>query len=132
MATPAQIRQAVDDRLAALWSAIQTKEAAYAAAHGGRYWQGRRTHSVIPADGGAALPDIGVTTPTDQPDPWPAALRQVAMEMALQIETYDGPAGVGYAATVFVRINGVVWERAAQVGPETWRQHGWRQSDLPP
>lgn len=125
MATPAQIRQAVDDRLAALWTAIQNKEAAYYAANG-KYWQGLRTMSAIPADGATALPDIGTATPTDQPDPWPAALRQVAMEMALQIDVYDGPSGVGYVATVSVRINSRVWERAAQVGPETWRQHGWQ------
>lgn len=132
MATPAQIRQAVDDRLAALWTAIQNKEAQYAAAHGGRYWQGRVTHSVIPADGATATPDIGTATPTDQPDPWPLALRQVAMEMALAINCYSGPQGDGYVATVFVSINGTVWRRAAQVGPETWRQHGWQSGVTSP
>lgn len=132
MATPAQIRQAVDDRLASLWTAIQNKEAQYAAAHGGRYWQGRVTHSVIPADGATATPDIGTASPTDQPDPWPLALRQVAMEMALRIDTYAGAQGNGYVATVFVVINGTVWRRAAQMGPETWRAHGWQSGVTSP
>ena len=131
MATPAQIRQAVDDRLAALWTAIQNKEAAYYAANG-KYWQGLRTMSAIPADGATALPDIGTATPTDQPDSWPLALRQVAMEMALRIDTYAGAQGNGYVATVFVSINGTVWRRAAQVGPETWRQHGWQSGVTSP
>jgi hypothetical protein len=129
MATPAQIRAAVDSRLATLWAAIQAKEQAYFDAHG-HYWQGLRTHSVVPADGETALPNVGTATPTDQADPWPAALRGVAMEMAIQIDVYDGPAGVGYQATVFVMIAGNTWTRTAQVGPEAWRVSGWAQAGI--
>lgn len=126
MPTAVEVRQAVDNRLANLWNAIQAKEAAYLAANG-RYWQGLRTHSVAPADGATATPDVGTRTPTDQPDPWPAAVRNTGMEMALRIDTYDGPLGQGYQATVWVAIQGEVWGRTAQVGPETWRAAGWRR-----
>lgn len=128
MATPAQIRQAVDDRLTALWNAIQNKQDNYAANHGGKYWQGLRTHSIDPADGTAVLPSIGTACPTDQPgQPWPNAILTTPIEMSLQIDCYDGPQGKGYQATVTVTISGNTWIRTAQVGPETYRAHGWRQ-----
>lgn len=126
MATLAQVRQAVDTRLAQLWATIQARQDAYAAAHGGRYWQGLRTATITPADGVAALPDVGNATPTDQPQAWPSAILTTPLEMALQIDVYDGPLGAGYAATVQVQYNGTLYERAAQVGPETWRAFGWR------
>lgn len=125
MATPAQIRDAVDARLATLWAAIQNKEDTYAANHAGRYWQGLRTHTVTPADGVTITPNIGTRTPSDQPDPWPLAIRNATLPMALQVDVYDGPEGVGYVATVTVAINGQDFQRSAQVGPETWRAKGW-------
>jgi hypothetical protein len=128
MATLAQIRDAVDARLANLWPAIQTRQATYAANHNGRYWQGLRTHSVNPAEGNTVLPNIGTTCPTDQPgEPWPLSIRQTPIEMAAVIDVYDGPLGVGYQANVFVAVLGNVYTRTAQVGPETWRTQGWRQ-----
>lgn len=126
MATLAQIRHAVDAKLAALWTTIQTRQDAYAAAHDGRYWQGLRTHTITPVDGVKALPDVGNATPTDQPVAWPAAILTTPLEMALQIDVYDGPAGQGYVATVQVDVLGQTYERAAQVGPEAWRAYGWR------
>lgn len=129
MATLAQIRNAVDAKLASLWGTIQTRQDAYAAAHDGRYWQGLRTATITPVDGVAVLPDVGQNTPTDQPVAWPAAILTVPLAMALQIDVYDGPAGQGYVATVQVSVLGQTYERAAQVGPETWRQYGWRLVD---
>lgn len=128
MATLAEIRDAVDARLATLWTTIQSREDTYAAAHNGRYWQGLKTHSVNPADGATALPNIGLVCPTDQlGQPWPLAIRNTAIEMAIVIDVYDGPFGVGYQATVYVTVLGNTYFRTAQVGPETWRQAGWAQ-----
>ena len=128
MATLAQVRNAVDAKLATLWATVQAREDAYAAAHNGRYWQGLRTHTLAPADGVTVLPDIGNATPTDQAQAWPAAILTTPLEMTLQIDVYDGPLGVGYVATVQVSYAGTLYERAAQVGPETWRQYGWRKA----
>ena len=130
MATPTQIRKAVDDKLDTLWAAIQSKEENYASSHNGRYWQGLITRSIIPADGASELPDVGTKTPTDQPDPWPLALRNTSMPMTITIDVYDGPLGKGFAATVKVSILGKVWSRTAQVGPETWRAMNW--TDITP
>lgn len=128
MATPAQTRNAVDQRLADLWPVIQAKQDAYAAAHGGRHWQGLRSRSIAPADGATELPDVGSTCPTDQPgQPWPAAILSTPMEMALRIDCYESAAGNGYQATVWVTIGANTWTRRAQVGPEPWRVFPWRQ-----
>ena len=126
MATLQEIRDAVDAKLATLWTAIQAKEDAYFLANG-RYWQGLRTHTVIPTEGTETLPSVGVVTPTDQPDPWPVALRTATLPMSLQIDVYNGPEGLGYQATVTVSVLGRYYRRAAQVGPETDRAYGWRE-----
>jgi hypothetical protein len=125
--TLAEIRDAVDSRLATLWAAIQSRQTAYMAAHNGKAWQGLRTHSVIPSDGATATPDIGTRCPTDQlGSSWPLAIRNTAMEMALEISPYEAPDGTGYQATVWVTVAGTTWTRTAQVGPEVWRTQGWR------
>lgn len=125
--TRQQVQDAVDAKLATLWAAIQTKQDAYAAAHGGRYWQGLKTHTVTPADGTETTPDVGTRVPTDQPSVWPSALRNTAMPMAIQIDVYDGVLGPGYTATVFVTVAGTTYSRTANSGPETWRTQPWAQ-----
>jgi len=126
MPTLQAIKDAVDARLVTIWGLVQTKEAAYAAAHGGRYWQGLRSHAVNPADGALVLPTIGTTCPVGQPgDPWPAAARTTAIEMAVQVDCYRSPDGDGYQATVTVDVLGTTYSRTQQVGPETWRTEAW-------
>ncbi len=126
MATPAQIRASVDAKFDALKSAVQTKQTAYFATHG-RYWQGLRTHALTPNDGAETLPDVGATSPTDQPDPWPSGIRGQALPMALVIDVYDGPFGHGYSATLDVTISGTTYRRIFNVGGETWRARAWTQ-----
>jgi hypothetical protein len=122
--TLVEIKDKIDARLSALWSAIQAKEAAYYAAHG-HYWQGLKTHTVYPADGNDTAPDVGTTAPTDQPDAWPAAITKTALPMALQVDVYDGPSGQGYVVHLHVTVNSKHYCRTAQVGPETSRVQGW-------
>ena len=125
MATLQEIRDAVDAKLAGLWSAIQNKQDAYFLANG-RYWQGLRTHTIVPTEGNETLPSVGTTVPADQPDPWPVAIRNQTLPMALQIDVYDSPQGKGYQATVLVKVLGQLYRRVAQVGPETDRASGWQ------
>lgn len=126
MPTAQQIRNAIDARLALMWVAIQSRENTYYA-NNGHYWQGVRTHTTYPTDGGEVLPDVGNNTPTDQPTAWPAALLANPIPMALEIDVYDGPLGKGYQATVYVTISGKTWSRSAQVGPEIYRTRGWHE-----
>lgn len=126
MATLAQIRAAVDARLVALWPAVVAKQDAYAANHGGRFWQGLVTHGVNPSEGNTALPTIGTLCPSDQlGEPWPVAVRNTAIEMAVRCDCYDGSQGTGYAVTVWVAVLGTVYSRTQQAGPETWRTEAW-------
>lgn len=127
--TPAQVRTQVDTWLANRWATVQTKQAAYLAKTG-RYFQGLRTHTVLePADGVELAPDNVLVKPTDQVERWADVITLPAtMPCVLRIDTYDGPAGKGYVATVRVKLAGSWWERAQQVGPETYRTHAWRQA----
>ena len=47
----------------------------------------------------------------------------------LRIDVYDGPLGQGWAATLQVLYSGTVYERTANVGPETWRTSTWHVAD---
>lgn len=130
MATVAAVQQQVDTALATIWATIQTREAAYFA-NVGRYAQLLFTHSVPPADGATALPDIGTTVPYYEPASaaWPLAIRTSLLPFRLAVDQYIGPNGVGYVGVVQVLINGNIWERAAQVGPDTYLAHGWMRLD---
>jgi hypothetical protein len=132
--TLAQTRNAVDARLADLWTnQIVPRQAAYAAAHGGRFWQG-----IVIADLDA-LPDnptgtgeVAEVVPdltrraADHPS-WQAANVNLGatVPMALAIHTYDGPQGRGYVGQVWVRHNGTTYTRAQNSGPEAWRTRPW-------
>ena len=126
MATPQQIRDACDTKLSALQSAITTRQTNYAAAHGGRFWQGLLTHAVTPADGTELPPTVGVICPSDQQGaPWPNAILTSTLPMALRVDCYEGPGGLGYTATLIVKIGARVFTRTFNVGPEAGRAQGW-------
>lgn len=132
MPTITAVRNAVDARLATLWSVIQTRQDTYYAAHG-RYFQGKRTAASEPANTGAgslqtAVGDLLADHPADQRETWLDFLPELdglAVEMVLTIDVYHGPEGQGYVGTVRVSHNGTIYERAAQSGPETWRAAAW-------
>ena len=133
MPTISAVRTAVDNRLATLWSIVQTRQDAYYATHG-RYFQGKRTASVEPANTGAgslqtAAADLLSDRPTDQVHTWLDFLPELnglAIEMVLTIDVYESVDGWGYVGTVRVSHNGTIYERAANHGPETWRAFAWR------
>jgi len=126
MATRAAIQANVDASLNGLLVAIQNKQDAYSAAHGGRMWQGIRTHSVTPADDNATAPTIGLTCPVGQPgEPWPASVRSGNKRHATRCDCYRGPTGDGYQVSVFVTILGVEYARTINFGPETYRDQAW-------
>lgn len=129
MATPAQIRAACDTAVTNAWAAITAKQDAYFAANGS-YWQGYRSHSVTPADGATATPDIGTATPSDLVgQPWPAAIRSSSLPCSLEIHRYQTPRdGWGWLAIVSVTILGATWQKVQNgAGPETWRTTPWVQ-----
>lgn len=130
MATPAQIRTQVDNKLAQLWASIQTKQDNYLATHG-TYWQGLKTHTVYPADGNTSIPNVGSNSPSYQNDPWPNAILIQSLPMAIEIHQYIGPNGRGYVGFVYVTIAGNTFYRSQDSGPEPWRTQGWTQLIAP-
>ena len=134
MPTLAQLRNAVDARLATLWTnQVLPRQAAYFAAHG-RYWQGIVTTdrinlpNTLTADAAAAemVPDK-TRKPTDQNENWTDAglPLEATIPMGLCIDVYDGPLGMGYVGVVVAKHNGTIYSRAQNFGPETWRTLPW-------
>lgn len=132
MPTLAQIQTAIDTRLANQWSILVQVQNNYFAAHG-RYAQGLRTHSIIPSEGNEATADRLNARPTDQAESWNdlAAANGFSFPATniatVQITPYVSPLGQGWQAVLTVRVGNNLYKRAGQVGPETWRAHGWRR-----
>lgn len=126
MATLVQIQANVDASLNGLLVAIQNWQDVYQAGHGGRTWQGLKTHATNPADDNATAPSIGTGCPIGQPgEPWPSSVRSGNKKHATQCDCYRGPSGDGYQLTVFVTVLGVEYARTINFGPETYRAQGW-------
>lgn len=139
MPTLNQVRNAVNSRLADLWTnQVQPRQATYFG-NRGRYWQGIVTTNVdvLPANNDA---DVGVAEvtpdvsrkPTDQAESWSGASINLgsSIPMALQIDVFDGPNGRGYVGIVYARHNGNLYTRAQEahepgVTGEPWRTHDW-------
>lgn len=126
MPTPDEIRAAIDTLLVACIVEVETKQQQYKAAQD-RHWQGLRTHSTIPADGADTIPDrlhikpSGVTASWDE-----MGANLVTTKSCLTVDEYQGPQGAGWVLTAMVRLGGVLWQRAIQRGPETWREQAWQ------
>lgn len=131
MATQAQVRTRVDAWLADKWPTLVARQQNFFA-NKGRYWQGLKTHTIDPAhtngaDGDAA-PDRLDANPSDEFENWRNVFPSwdgSPLPCALQVDTYSGPSGVGWVATVFIRYNGTLYSRSQNVGPETYRTEPW-------
>lgn len=132
--TLVQVRNRIDTFLTNHWNLVVTRENTYASNHGGNYWQGLISHSIVPSHTGAVVGDsVGdqfTLTPTDQPSSWNDALPgetwlTESWPAALTIDTYDGPLGKGWVATVYVRYSGTIYFRVKAFGPDTSYDKPW-------
>jgi hypothetical protein len=135
MATLAQLRTRVDAWLEDKWPTVVARQQNFFA-NRGRYWQGLITHSLIPAHtnavDGDAIADRLNQSPTDQFENWVAVFPEWVIEnlpCALKCDTYDGPQGKGYCATIFIRYAGTLYSRSRNVGPESYRTEAWHVVD---
>ncbi len=127
VATPLQIRNAVDTRLAQLWTLIQSHQAVYFANHG-VYWQGIGTPTQVPQDGNGALVDFTVH-PVYQSDDWSAAdfaTIPSTLPMMIEVHQHIAPDGFGFTGIATVVISSATWKRAQGVGPGSVT-FGWTQ-----
>ena len=93
----------------------------------GRYWQGARTHSAVPADGATAAPDLSRKV-LDQEESWGSFGFDLPAEIegALSVDVYQTREGHGYVVNAEVLAGGIHYRRAINHGPEFWRGHDWK------
>ena len=94
-----------------------------------RYFQGLCTHSTLPTDGKATAPDnVEKTKPGDQDETWIDAryLLPATMEIAVEVDVYDGPNGQGYVLVGSVQLGTAIWRKAIGFGPEA-RSYDWQK-----
>lgn len=93
----------------------------------GRYFQALQSNSSAPS---VPVPPDGISgSPTDQSEDlayfWDAAALPEMLAWSYRIDTYKGPDGDGYVLTISTTIEGAVWEKAVNFGPEDWRGYEW-------
>jgi hypothetical protein len=120
-----QTISAIDSLITNLATQLATLQPPYLSAHG-RYWQGARTHSIIPLEGVPTAPNL-LAKPTDQTESWLTfgIVLPALTEAALTVEIYNGPSGHGYVIHADVISSGVRYRKSTNVGPEIWRTHDW-------
>jgi len=129
------VRDRINDWLTPRWSTLVSKQEQYFANHG-RYFQGLWTHAEVEQTDdlrGDKLADGLASKPTDQPHDWRDfignALDSTKFPARLRIDVYDGPEGHGWQAVLEVKYKGNIYTRTKQVGPETYRTHGWQKAE---
>lgn len=129
MSVTAAQRAAVQTWLQAAWTKIQARQATYLA-NRGTYRQYKGSHVIPPTAGTTVLPDNLSDHPTNETDGQTLAVANGGLGWPCQVtcNVYESPGGQGYEAIARVTGSvGEVWRIARQVGPETWREHGWVQ-----
>lgn len=135
MPTLSQLRDRVDAFIADKWPTLVARQENFRA-NRGRYWQGLRTHTIVPqhdnGKDGSSAGDRLAATPNDHFENWLNVFPEwdgVPIPCSLTVDTYDGPGGMGWVAKIEVSFNGKTYERAGNVGPESYRAFGWRVQD---
>lgn len=130
-----QTRNRIDAWLFAHWPTFVARQENYLT-NRGNYWQGLLTHTVTPShttgNDADSIADRISIHPTDQFEDWITAFPEwsgVTLPAAVKVDVYSGPQGKGYCATIYVRFNGVLYSRAQNVGPESFRTYAWRAED---
>jgi hypothetical protein len=109
--------------LSGKWSTLTAKQDAYQTANS-RYWQGLWSHTVHIDQTDAldqdAPADSLANSPTDQAESWSDEFGTAFdgdLPCRIKIDTYDGPSGQGWFATVQVRYMGTIYQRSKGAGP---------------
>ncbi len=120
MPIPSGLKTKIDGRLSLMLTHLEARQEAYIAAHG-RYFQGIRTHAVLPkGEIDEETPPNSRVKPTDQAEDWDdvGILLPAKMPFALAIDVYDGPRGVGWSARAEVEHLGRAFARQIGFGPD--------------
>lgn len=120
MPIPSGLKAKIDGRVSLMLTHLEARQEAYIAAHG-RYFQGIRTHAVLPkGEIDEETPPNSRVKPTDQAEDWDdvGILLPAKMPFALAIDVYDGPRGVGWSIRVEIEHLGRAFARQIGFGPD--------------
>lgn len=112
---PIGIEKKCNDALSAVISQLAVYQANYAQTHNGRFWQGIRTHPILPVDGNETAPDK-TRKPTDQVEDWSGVTLPSSMPIAVEVHIHDGPQGAGYTVFGEIEIAKRLYRRAMGIG----------------
>ena len=120
-------KQVVDNMLNSLRAEWEDKQADYYFTYG-QYFQGIRTHDVIPTKDAKGPPDKA-KKPTDQLHDWNDFGLGLPGNMpgSIALHVYESPNGHGYELEARTREGGKHWRRVEAYGPEAHSlTYGWR------
>jgi hypothetical protein len=127
MANPI-VTTTADTSWAAMSAAIIAQQTAYAAAHGGRFFQGILTPPTIPPTAVPVAPTLNLK-PSYQPEDWTAFLGAAtigaSLAYSIEIHQYSGPQGRGWEVRLWGMSGPTKWLRRINFGPETYRDRTW-------
>jgi hypothetical protein len=118
------ILNSIDQTINGYLPYIAERQEIYVARYG-RYFQGLRTHSVIPADGAQASPDLVARKAPRVKQSWgEAASLPAKMRTCMQCDRYVLPGGrQGYTLVFRIKVGADVWVRRVN----GIFAHGWRK-----
>jgi len=122
---PTILQTQLDDLLADTAEQVGAIQEAFRSVYG-RYWQGLRTHTVVPADGAKTPPDLN-RKPSDQEESWATfgLALPAQTEAALSVDVYESRAGHGYVVNADVIVAGVHYRRSRNFGPDSRHERHW-------
>jgi hypothetical protein len=134
VATPAQAQgdpppqlAGIDAKIQQLIPDLETFQSEYVATKS-RYFQALPSHSQAPDS--PTAPDRISSRPTDQVETlgyfWNNATTLPAEQnWSISIDVYRGPLGRGYVLNVETKVDGQIWRRSINFGPEPYRHEPW-------
>ncbi len=95
----------------------------------GKFAQLLRTHVAAPADGAEVTPDNLTAKPYYQATDGAALVTLAKLPDTLPVclicDQYHGPQGFGYVLIMEAELDGALWRRQVNTGPEAWRDQDW-------
>ncbi|MCW4004964.1 MAG: hypothetical protein NWE95_13755 [Candidatus Bathyarchaeota archaeon] len=116
----------IDDRITVFMDWLIQRQREYYG-FSGKYAQMLITHYLLPADGIHQYPDGWFNHPTDQQYAWPDlnAIQFEPMPVAIHIDVYNGPEGIGFVSCFSLLLSGFPYQRCVNYGPEALRNRPW-------
>lgn len=112
-----------------VWPDVVAVQSDYKTSNG-KYWQGLRSHADIPVAGTPTVTNMN-SHPSDQAHSWSdVGFILNPLDVAIQVDVYESPLGQGYTLTGIVEVDGEIWQKVINSGPEIWLEHDWTMIEI--